>query len=78
METLKLSEDSQVLLSSKKGVLKVTVKPDNNLDDDTIMMYQGFRNEKGSVNILTSGETSDMGEQTCFYDCFCNISKIEI
>ncbi|MCP4163339.1 MAG: molybdopterin-dependent oxidoreductase [Deltaproteobacteria bacterium] len=78
METLKLSEDSKVLLSSKKGALKVMVKPDNNLDDDTIMMYQGFRNEKGSVNVLTSGETSDMGEQTCFYDCFCNISKIEI
>jgi anaerobic selenocysteine-containing dehydrogenase len=62
-------------LTSKNGRMEVKVKLDNSLDDGVVMIYQGFRNEKGSVNILTSEEISDMGDQTSFYDCFCNISQ---
>ncbi len=68
---LKNGEPAKV--SSKQGNLIVTVECDNNIEDNIIMIYQGWWHKSGSVNVLTDDCLSDMGEMAAYNECFCKI-----
>jgi anaerobic selenocysteine-containing dehydrogenase len=63
-------------IHSKQGELIATVKSDDHMGEDIVMIYHGWWHKSGSVNYLTLDCISDMGEQAAYYDCFCKIEPI--
>ena len=62
-----------VKIQSKLGEIEVHLSINNDIGDNTIMIYEGWWHKSGSVNFLTSDEVSDIGNQSAYYECFCRI-----
>jgi anaerobic selenocysteine-containing dehydrogenase len=71
-----LKVGAQARICSKHGELIATVKSDDHINENIVMIYQGWWHKSGSVNYLTQDCTSDMGEQAAYYDCFCQIEPV--
>ena len=77
LNTYNLVEGKKAVVKSKQGSIEVTVKINNAVGEELLMIYQGWWHKSGSVNFLTEARHSDMGEQAAYYDCFCRIMAIE-
>ena len=42
------------------------------------MIYEGMWHKSGSVNMLTTDEVSDIGDQAVYYECFCRLESREL
>jgi anaerobic selenocysteine-containing dehydrogenase len=77
LETFRLKAGKKALLSSKTGSLKVRVAADDGVHPDTVVVFQGWWNKSGSVNVLTEIRVSDMGNNAAYNECFCRISGVD-
>ena len=77
IETFGLKTGKKALLSSKTGSLKVRVTADDGVHPDTVVVFQGWWNKSGSVNVLTEIRVSDMGNNAAYNECFCRISGVD-
>lgn len=69
-----LSDGMQVIVSSKRGSIKLVVSISDRIPPDTVMVYEGWWHYSGAaVNNLTPDRITDMGNQAAYYDCLCRI-----
>ena len=59
-----LEDDQEVILSSSYGTIKIKTKNDSNIHKKAILIYAGNK----QVNILTSNNISDLGNNAIFQD----------
>jgi anaerobic selenocysteine-containing dehydrogenase len=75
IEKYRLRDGRPAVIHSAKGRLTVDVRESENIQDDMVMIYQGWWHQNGSVNVLTEDILSDIGNQAAYYDCFCRIER---
>jgi anaerobic selenocysteine-containing dehydrogenase len=63
------------VIESKNGNLKIQIKVDNDIINDTVKIHQGWWHHSGCVNLLTDAEITDMGDQAAYYDTFVKIGE---
>lgn len=67
-----------ILLESRRGAIQVEVEISEMVDDQTILVYEGWWHRTGAaVNVLTGDHLTDIGNQAALYDCLCRIGKAE-
>lgn len=67
-------ENNQLVkVKSKYGEIEAYILISDNVGENIIMIYEGMWHKSGSVNMLTTDEVSDIGNQTAYYECFCRL-----
>ncbi|MCP4022218.1 MAG: molybdopterin-dependent oxidoreductase [Desulfobacteraceae bacterium] len=78
-ETAKLfkaKEGAFAFLKDEKNQLKVQIKIDKAVHQNTAFIHQGWWDKSGAVNTLTKPLVSDMGKQAAYYDSFVTLKVI--
>lgn len=76
-ETKGFSDGDVVIVQSKHGKIRCTLRIGDRVKVGTIFIYQGWWIKNGGVNKLTDDSISDMGEQAAYYDCYCKLVNID-
>jgi anaerobic selenocysteine-containing dehydrogenase len=74
LQTFRLTDGERALVSSDRGTLEVRIRCDSGAAAEAVTIEQGWWHKSGSVNVLTSDRTSEMGEQAAYYDCFVTVA----
>ncbi|WP_250675244.1 molybdopterin-dependent oxidoreductase [Paraclostridium ghonii] len=72
-----IKDNDIVKLVRKNRHIKVQVKINNGILDDTILIYAGWWEKQGNPNVLTYSGISDMGGQVTYNETFVDIEKID-
>jgi len=71
-----LVDGEEVRVSSIRGNIELKVKISDNVPPETVMVYEGWWHNTGSVvNKLAPDRVTDIGDQAAYYDCLCRIDK---
>lgn len=65
-----------VKLVRKNRSIKVQIKINGGIGDNTILMYAGWWKKQGNPNVLTHSGISDMGGQVTYNETFVDIEKM--
>ncbi|MEG0772105.1 molybdopterin-dependent oxidoreductase [Clostridium sp.] len=65
-----------VKIQSSRGEIEVQLAVSDIVGENIIMMYEGIWHKSGSVNMLTTDEVSDIGDQSAYYESFCRLESI--
>ncbi|GAA0706833.1 molybdopterin-dependent oxidoreductase [Paraclostridium ghonii] len=72
-----IKDNDIVKLVRKNRHIKVQVKINNGILDDTILIYAGWWEKQGNPNVLTYSGISDMGGQVTYNETFVDIELID-
>lgn len=75
VENCAFSKGDSVRLVSPTGELICRLDFDQNLPINLLVLTQGWWHKNGTVNLLTSQQLSDDGEQATYNDCFCRLEE---
>lgn len=76
-QKINIKDNSLVSLFNDRGEIKVTLKIDNIVSDNLIMMYAGWWKKHGNPNYLTESGISDIGGQVTYNESFIKIKKVK-
>ncbi len=72
-------EDNQLVkVKSKQGEIEAYLRTCDIVGENIIMIYEGMWHKSGSVNMLTSDEVSDIGDQAAYYESFCRLESLKL
>ena len=69
-------ENNQLVkVKSKYGEMEAYLLISDAVGENIIMIYEGMWHKSGSVNMLTTDEVSDIGNQAAYYESFCALES---
>jgi len=69
-------ENNQLVkVKSKYGEIEAYLLISDIVGENIIMIYEGMWHKSGSVNMLTTDEVSDIGDQAAYYESFCRLES---